>query len=421
MIKRRVVVTGLGTVNPLGNDTKQSWNNLIAGKSGLSNITHFDASSCASRIAGEVKTGQGEGMLNISDYISSKESKKKDRFIQLALIAAQQAVEDSGWKPESEKEKYRTGVIIGSGIGGLPVISNTVANNVTNGKKISPFFIPSVLINLASGHVSMKFGFRGPNHSVVTACATGTHAIGDASRIIKYGDADVMVCGGSEASICEFGINGFSAMKALSTSFNDNPTKSSRPWDRDRDGFVMSEGSAILVLEEYEHAKKRGAKIYAEILGYGMSGDAYHMAAPEPEGTGSSYSMKMAMKDAKLNLEDVDYINAHGTSTPAGDLIELKAISKVFGNEAKNISISSTKSATGHLLGSAGSLEALFSILAIKNNIAPPTINLDNPSEGCEGFDLTPHKAKERKIRNIISNSFGFGGTNSCLAIGQVN
>ena len=420
MTKRRVVITGLGTVNPLGNSAQESWNNLILAKSGISNITIFDASGCASKVAGEVKTGQGNGLLNIENYISNKEARKKDRFIQLALIAAQHAVEDSGWKPESEEEKRRTGVIIGSGIGGLPVISNTVAGNVANGKKISPFFIPSVLINLASGHVSMKFDFRGPNHSVVTACATGTHAIGDAARIIKYGDADVMLCGGAEAAICEFGINGFSAMRALSTSFNDNPTKASRPWDRDRDGFVMGEGSALLVLEEYGHAKKRGAKIYAEVLGYGLSGDAYHMAAPEPEGRGSSYAMRMALKDAKLNPEDIDYINAHGTSTPAGDLIELKAIGDVFGEAAKKVSISSTKSATGHLLGSAGSLEALFSIMAIKNGIVPPTINLENPAEGCEGFDLTPNQAKERKVRNIMSNSFGFGGTNSCVIMGEI-
>jgi len=419
MTKRRVVVTGLGTVNPLGNSTQQSWNNLIAGKSGIDKITLFDASNCNSKIAGQVKTGEGAGLLNINDYISPKDARKKDRFIQLALIAAKYAIADSGWVPETDTQKYRTGVIVGSGIGGLPVISDTVAHNVAHGKKISPFFIPSVLINLASGHISIAHDLRGPNHSVVTACATGTHAIGDASRIIKYGDADVMLCGGAEAAICPFGINGFAAMKALSTSFNDEPTKASRPWDEARDGFVMGEGSAILILEEYEHAKKRGAKIYGEILGYGLSGDAYHMAAPEPEGKGSSYAMKMALKDANLNPEDIDYINAHGTSTPAGDLIELKAIDKVFGEKAKNISISSTKSATGHLLGSAGSLEALFSVLAINNNIVPPTINLDNPSAGCEGFDLTPKKAKEKKITNVMSNSFGFGGTNSCIIIGE--
>ncbi|MBM3580037.1 MAG: beta-ketoacyl-ACP synthase II, partial [Alphaproteobacteria bacterium] len=382
-----------------------------------SKITIFNAEECPCKIAGEVKHGVGEDLLNLDDYVEQKEQKKMDRFIHLSIAAADQAIADSGWKAESEEQKYRTGVMIGSGIGGLPAIERTAQTVQERGvRKISPFFIPQSLINLASGQVSIKHGFMGPNHAVVTACATGAHAIGDSARMIEYGDVDIMIAGGGESAICATGIGGFSALRALSTNFNENPTAGSRPWDRDRDGFVMGEGAGVVVLEELEHAKKRGAKIYAEVVGYGMSGDAYHITAPESSGRGSTYAMKLAIKHSRLNLEDIDYINAHGTSTPMGDEIEVNSVKKVFGDHAYKLSMSSTKSAIGHLLGAAGAVEAIFSIQAIRDNIAPPTLNLENPSEGCD-IDLVAKQAKARKIDVVMSNSFGFGGTNACLIL----
>lgn len=417
---RRVVVTGLGLVSPLGNNVENSWKRLIKGESGLGKIDLFDASDISCQIAGQVKYGEGENEFNINNCVDPKERKKLDRFIELAIGAADEAVKDSGWEPKTEEEKFKTGVMIGAGIGGLPEIEKTtLIANERGVKRISPFFIPASLINLASGHVSIKHGFMGPNHSIVTACATGSHAIGDSARIISYGDADVMVCGGTEAAICKMGVAGFAALRALSTSFNDDPTKGSRPWDKDREGFVMGEGSGILVLEEYEHAKKRGAKIYAEVLGYGLSGDAHHITAPESEGRGARRAMKMALDDAAINPEDVDYINAHGTSTPLGDEIEVNGVKKVFGDHAYNLSMSSTKSSIGHLLGAAGAVEAIFSILAIRDNIVPPTLNLDNPSESCD-IDLVAHKAKEKQIDTVLSNSFGFGGTNASVILKRV-
>lgn len=422
--KRRVVVTGIGAVTPLSASAERTWKKLINSESGIDKITIFDASECACTIAGEVKhaseTNSGEDFFNPDKYVDPKEQRKMDRFINFAIAAADQAIEDSGWKAESEEQKYRTGIMMGSGIGGLPWIEKTVVTMKDRGvKKISPFFIPASLINLASGQISIKHGYMGPNHAVVTACASGSHAIGDSARMIQYGDVDVMVCGGAESAICEVGIGGFAALRALSTSFNDNPTAGSRPWDKKRDGFVMGEGAGVLVLEEYEHAKKRGAKIYAEVTGYGLSGDAYHITAPETTGRGSTYAMKTALKHAEVNVDAIDYINAHGTSTPMGDEIEVAAVKKVFGDHAYKLSMSSTKSATGHLLGAAGAIEAIFSILAIRDNIAPPTLNLEDPSENCD-IDLVANKAKERKIDTIMSNSFGFGGTNACLIMKRV-
>jgi 3-oxoacyl-[acyl-carrier-protein] synthase II len=418
---RRVVVTGLGMVTPLGNNVENSWKRLINGESGLGKIDLFDTSNVACKIAGQVDCGEGENEFNINKFIDPKEQKKIDRFIGFAVGASQEAVEDSGWVPQSEEDKFRTGVMIGSGIGGLPMIEKTTLVIEKKGaKRISPFFIPASLINLASGHVSIKHGYMGPNHSIVTACATGTHAIGDSARIIAYGDADVMVCGGTEATICEAGVGGFAALRALSTNFNDDPTKGSRPWDKDRDGFVMGEGSGILVLEEYEHAKKRGAKIYCEIMGYGLSGDAHHITSPESEGRGAVRAMEMALKDADMDPKEIDYINAHGTSTPMGDGIEVKGVKKVFGEHAHKLSMSSTKSSIGHLLGAAGSVEAIFSILAMRDGTAPATLNLDNPSEGCD-IDLVPGKAKKREINAIMSNSFGFGGTNACVIAKKIS
>jgi len=418
--KRRVVVTGVGAVTPLAENANSTWQKLIAGKSGIGNITIFDTTDSPCKIAGEVKYGLEGDLFNLDKYVDPKEQKKMDRFIHFAVAAAEQAISDSGWIAETEEQKYRTGVMIGSGIGGLPAIEKTVLQIKEKGvKRISPFFIPQSLINLASGQVSIKHGFMGPNHAVVTACATGAHAIGDSARMIEYGDVDVMIAGGAEATICEAGIGGFAALRALSTSFNDAPEKGSRPWDKARDGFVMGEGSGVVVLEEYEHAKKRGAKIYAEVVGYGLSGDAYHITAPESTGRGSTYAMSLALKHAKLNPEDIDYINAHGTSTPMGDEIEVSSVKKIFGSHAYKLSMSSTKSSTGHLLGAAGAVEAIFSIFAIQNNIAPPTLNLEDPSEGCD-IDLVPLKAKERKIDIVMSNSFGFGGTNACLILKRI-
>ena len=417
---RRVVITGLGLITPLGCGVKTTWDNIVASKSGLCPITLCDVSDMPARVAAEVKRGTGEGEFNADNYIEPKEQKKMDDFIHFAMGAATQAVEDSGWKPETEEQRQRTGVMIGSGIGGLHAIEETVLLMKERGpKRVSPFFIPACLINLASGQVSIKYGFKGPNHSVVTACSTGAHAIGDASRLIQFGDADVMVAGGAEATICRIGIAGFAAARALSTSYNDTPQEASRPWDKGRDGFVMGEGAGIVVLEEYEHAKKRGAKIYAEVVGYGLSGDAHHITAPAPEHEGAFRAMKAALNRAGLNTTDVDYINAHGTSTPLGDELELKAVKNLFGDHAYKLSMSSTKSAIGHLLGAAGAVEAIFSVLAIQNNIAPPTLNLRDPSEGCD-IDLVPLVAKERKIDVALSNSFGFGGTNASLVFKRV-
>lgn len=418
--KRRVVVTGIGAVTPLSENIESSWKKLINGESGIGMISIFDTTDSPCKIAGEVKYGDGVDLFNLDKYIDVKEQKKMDRFIHFGIAAAEQAIADSGWKPTTEEEQYRTGVMIGSGIGGLPAIEKTVITIKERGiRKITPFFIPQSLINLVSGQVSIKHGYMGPNHAVVTACATGTHAIGDSARMIEYGDVDVMIAGGAESAICEAGVGGFAALRALSTSFNDDPTAGSRPWDKRRDGFVMGEGAGVVVLEEYEHAKKRGAKMYAEIVGYGMSGDAYHITAPESSGRGSTYAMKLALKHAGMNVDAIDYINAHGTSTPMGDEIEVGAIKKVFGDHAYKLSMSSTKSSTGHLLGAAGAVEAIFSALAIRDNIAPPTLNLEDPSEGCD-IDLVAKQAKQRKIDVVMSNSFGFGGTNACLVLKRI-
>jgi 3-oxoacyl-[acyl-carrier-protein] synthase II len=413
---RRVVVTGIGLVTPLGVGTDNNWRRLIAGESGLRAIQSFDVSDLPAKIAGQVPRGSTEeGLFNTDDWVPPKDQKKMDLFIVYAIGAAVQAVEDSGWQPQDDEGRERTGVMIGSGIGGLPGIAEMALTLHERGpRRVSPFFIPASLINLASGNVSIRYGFKGPNHAVVTACSTGAHALGDAARLIQIDDADVMVCGGAEAAICRLGMAGFAASRALSTSFNDTPTRASRPWDKDRDGFVMGEGAGMVVLEEYEHAKKRGAKIYGELIGYGMSGDAHHVTAPAEDGNGAFRSMRNALKRAQLAPDQIDYINAHGTSTPLGDEIELGAVKRLFGEHAYELSMSSTKSAIGHLLGAAGSVEAIFSILAMRDGIAPPTLNLENPSEGCD-IDLVPRKAKERKIRHVLSNSFGFGGTNASL------
>ena len=419
---RRVVVTGLGLLTPLGFGIDTNWKRLVSGVVGINKIDNFEVSDLPCKIAGQIpkKSDDPEGGLSIDDWIEPREYKRIDRFIAYGLISATQAVEDSGWIPKNENQKNRTGVILGSGIGGLETISNTTELLNSKGpRKVSPFFIPSALINLLSGQVSIKYGFKGPNHSVVTACSTGAHAIGDASRIIRYGDADVMIAGGAEAACCRIGMAGFAAARALSTNFNDNPKHSSRPWDEDRDGFVMGEGAGVLVLEEKEHALARGAKIYAEIKGYGLSGDAHHITAPAENGDGGYRAMLSAIKDASISPTDLDYINAHGTSTPLGDIIELKAIGRLLGHKLDNTSISSTKSATGHLLGAAGAIEAIYSILSIINQTVPPTNNLVNPDKDSLGFDLVPNKSKKRNIKNVLSNSFGFGGTNASLVIGS--
>jgi len=417
MKERRVVVTGMGLVTPLAVGVEQTWQRLIAGKTGIGRISCFDPSDLPAHVAGEVPEGPtAEGGLTLSDWVPTKDQKKMDRFIHLGMAAAIQAVEDSGWKPETEEDRCATGVMIGSGIGGLQTIydaSLTVASG--KARRLSPFFIPSALINLISGHVSIRYGFKGPNHSAVTACATGVHAIGDATRLIMLGDADVMIAGGAEAAVCPLGIAGFSSARALSTGFNDTPEKASRPWDRDRDGFVMGEGSGIVVLEEYEHAKARGAKIYGEIIGYGLSGDAHHITAPAEGHEGAFRAMKAALRSAGITPADIDYVNAHGTSTMADDL-ELDAVERLFGDDAKQVAMSSTKSATGHLLGAAGSVEAMFSMLAIRDNVAPPTLNLDNPARESV-IDRVAHEAQQRKINIALSNSFGFGGTNASLIV----
>ncbi len=413
---RRVVVTGMGLVTPLGSGVKASWGRLIESQSGIGAIESFDVSDMPCRIAGMVPEGDAaDGLFNFADWVDTKERRKMDEFIVYALGAAGEAIADSGWKPESEEDLERTGVMIGSGIGGLKVISDGAVTLHERGpRRVTPFFIPASLINLASGQVSIRHGFKGPNHSVVTACSSGAHAIGDAARLIQYEDADVMVAGGAEAAVCRLGLAGFSSARALSTNFNDTPERASRPWDKDRDGFVMGEGAGIVVLEDYEHAKARGATIHAELIGNGMSGDAHHITSPPPDGNGGFRSMRSALKRAGLGPEDIDYINAHGTSTPLGDEIELGAVKRLFGDAAYSLSMSSTKSAIGHLLGAAGSVEAIFSIKALENGVVPPTLNLENPSEGCD-IDLVPQHAKERKMRYALTNSFGFGGTNATL------
>ena len=413
---RRVVITGVGLVTSLGCGVKVNWDNLIAGQSGIGAIQSFDVSDLKAKIAGQVPVGETTaGQFNVDDWVPPKDQRRMDDFIVYGLAAATQAVTDSGWTPESGEDRARTGVLIGSGIGGLEEISkNAILVHEGKARRVSPFFIPASLINLVSGHVSIKYGFTGPNHSVVTACSSGAHAIGDAARIIMWDDADVMVAGGAEAAVCRLGVAGFCAARALSTGFNDTPERASRPWDKDRDGFVMGDGSGVVVLEELEHAKARGANIMAEVVGYGLSGDAHHITAPAEDGDGAARCMSMALKRAGVNVEDIDYINAHGTSTPLGDEIEYGAVQRVFGDAANDLLMSSTKSAIGHLLGAAGAVEAIFSILAMRDGVAPPTLNLDNPSVN-GGIDLVPHQAKERPIKKILSNSFGFGGTNASL------
>ncbi len=411
---RRVVVTGLGIVSPLGCGVEHTWKRLINGESGIRAIEHFDVSDLAAKIAGVIPRGTGENELDMDKVVPAKERRRMDDFIVYGLAAAQEAIEDSGWKPQDDESRERTGVMIGSGIGGLPAIAEGALTLKDSGpRRVSPFFIPSALINLVSGHVSIQYGFKGPNHAVVTACATGAHAIGDAARLIMFGDADVMVAGGAEAAVCRLGIAGFAACKALSTARNDEPQAASRPWDKDRDGFVMGEGAGVLVLEELEHARARGAKIYGEVIGYGMSGAAYHITAPAEDGNGAFRAMQAALKRAELQPGDIDYINAHGTAT-MGDVIELGAVKRLFGNAINTVSMSSTKSAIGHLLGAAGAVEAIFSLLALRDQIAPPTLNLDNPDEGCD-IDLVAKVAKKREIKYAMSNSFGFGGTNASL------
>jgi 3-oxoacyl-[acyl-carrier-protein] synthase II len=410
----------MGMVTPLGDGVDTNWRRLMAAESGIRAIQSFDTSDLATKIAGEVPVGdKANGHFNADAYVAPKDQRKLDKFLIFGLAAAEQAVEDSGWKPQDGESRNRTGVLIGAGIGGLQTIYETSLILKDRGpRRVSPFFIPSALINLASGQVSIKYGFRGPNHSVVTACATGAHALGDAARLIALEDADVMVAGGAEAAICRLGIAGFNACKALSTDFNDTPTAASRPWDKRRDGFVMGEGAGCVVLEEYEHAKKRGAKIYAEVIGYGLSGDAYHITAPSEDGDGAMRAMKAALKRAKLSVDEIDYVNAHGTSTMA-DVIELGAVKKTFGEAAYKLSMSSTKSATGHLLGAAGAIEAIYAIKSITDQAVPPTLNLDEPDEGCD-IDLVPKQAKQRPVRHALSNSFGFGGTNACLIFSAV-
>ena len=413
---RRVVVTGMGIVCPLGVGVGHVWKRLIEGDSGVSAIQSFDVKDLAAKIAGQIPLGpKAEGKLEIGEWVPGKDQRKMDRFIQYALVAATQAVEDSGWMPTTEEDRCATGVMIGSGIGGLETIYEaSILVHEGRARRLSPFFIPSALINLASGHVSIKYGFKGPNHAVVTACATGVHALGDAARLIALGDAEVMVAGGAESTVNSLGIAGFCASRALSTAFNDTPAKASRPWDKDRDGFVMGEGSGMVVLEEYEHAKRRGAKIYAEVCGYGMSGDAHHITAPAEGHEGAFRAMAAALRNGRISPDQIQYVNAHGTSTPLGDDLELDAVERMFGDAAKGLAMSSTKSATGHLLGAAGAIEAIFSVMALRDNVAPPTLNLDSPSRESP-IDRVPHSAQERHIDVVLSNSFGFGGTNASI------
>lgn len=416
---RRVVVTGLGMVSPLACGVEETWKRLIAGENAANTITRFDANNFATNYACEIPFGDGlNGTFNPSDWMEPKERRKVDDFILYGMAAADMAVADSGWSPSDEEDLYRTGVMIGSGVGGLSTIADTSLTLQERGpRRVSPFFIPSCLINLISGQVSIRHGFKGPNHAVVTACSTGAHAIGDAARLIQFGDADVMLAGGAENPICKIGIAGFNACKALSTSHRDDPKSASRPYDQNRDGFVMGEGAGVLVLEEYEHAIKRGAKIYAEILGYGLSGDAHHITAPASDGNGGYRSMQAAIKRAGLEADSIDYINAHGTSTMA-DTIELSAVERLLGSKANIATMSSTKSAIGHLLGAAGAVEAIFSILAIRDQIAPPTLNLHDPVPSI--LNLAPLKAVKREINVVLSNSFGFGGTNASLVMGKI-
>ncbi len=413
---RRVVVTGMGIVSPLGLGVENVWRRLTNGESGIAAIQSFDVTELTSKVAGQVPQGaRSDGRLDISEWIPTKDQKKMDRFIQLALVAATEAVEDSGWMPTDEDDRCATGVMIGSGIGGLGTIYEaSILVHEGKARRLSPFFIPSALVNLASGHVSIKYGFKGPNHAVVTACATGVHAIGDAARLIALGDADAMLAGGAEATVNPIGIAGFCASRALSTGFNDRPPLASRPWDKDRDGFVMGEGAGMLMLEEYEHARQRGAKVYAEIAGYGMSGDAHHITAPADGHEGAFRAMKAALRSGGVAPSDIQYVNAHGTSTPLGDDLELEAVERLFGGAARGLAISSTKSATGHLLGAAGAVEAIFSILAIRDGVAPPTLNLDSPSRESV-IDRVALTAQERRIDVALSNSFGFGGTNASI------
>jgi 3-oxoacyl-[acyl-carrier-protein] synthase II len=419
---RRVVVTGLGIVSPLGCGIEATWTNILAGKSGAKKVDDFEVSDIACQIAHRVPLGDyAEGKYNPDEWMDVKDQRKVDPFIIYAMAAATQAIKDAGVEPTTKEEAERTGVLIGSGIGGLGGIYETSITLHEKGpRRISPFFIPGRLINLASGYVSIRFGLKGPNHSVVTACSTGAHAIGDSWRIIAMGDADVMVAGGAESAVNRIALAGFAACRALSTNFNDAPEKGSRPYDKDRDGFVMGEGAGVVVLEDYDRAVARGARIYGEVIGYGMSGDAHHITAPSEDGDGGYRCMQMALKRAGIAASDIDYINAHGTSTPLGDEIELGAVTRLLGNHAAEASMSSTKSSIGHLLGAAGSVEAIFSLLAIRDNIAPPTINLDNPSVE-SAIDLVPHKPRERQIDVALSNSFGFGGTNASLIFSRVN
>ena len=418
---RRVVVTGLGLVTPLGADVETAWANILAGKSGAGPITRFDATDYKCRIACEVKPKDHAYGFDPGLRVDHKVQRQVDPFIVFGIDAASQALEDAGLTDMTEAERFRAGASIGAGIGGLPGIeSESIVLHEKGPSRVSPHFVHGRLINLITGQVTIKYGLMGPNHAVVTACSTGAHSIGDAARMIAMDDADVMLAGGAEGAICPLGIAGFAQARALSTAFNDQPEKASRPYDKDRDGFVMGEGAGVVVLEEYERAKARGAKIYAEVIGYGLSGDAYHVTAPHPEGSGAYRSMEMAMRKSGLSLSDIDYINAHGTSTPLGDALELGAVRRLFGDDIGGLSMSSTKSAIGHLLGGAGAVESIFCILALRDQIVPPTLNLDNPSDGCAGVDLVPHVAKKRQVRAVLNNSFGFGGTNASLVMKAV-
>jgi 3-oxoacyl-[acyl-carrier-protein] synthase II len=421
-MKRRVVVTGLGLISPLGCGVEFSWSALLAGRSGLTKIRSFDSSDFSCQIAGHVIDGTDPGQFNLDDYIPFKEQKKLDRFMHLGIAAVDMALLDSGLDLSDEAFQERIGISIGAGIGGLPEIERTVNTLTEKGpRRVSPFFIPASLINLAAGNASVRHKLKGPNHAVVTACASGVHSIGDAVRMIQYGDADAMVAGAAESSICPVGVGGFAAMRALSTTFNDSPEKASRPWDKARDGFVMGEGAGILILEEFEHAKKRGAKIYAEVTGYGMSSDAYHMTSPPEDGDGAKRAMRAALQDAKLTPDQIAYINAHGTSTPVGDAAEYRAVRNLFGDlPLSGVSMSSTKSSIGHLLGAAGGVESVFSILALRDQVAPATLNLDDPEEEFNEIDLVPHSPKEKKIEHVLCNSFGFGGTNASVVFSRV-
>ena len=417
----RVVVTGMGMLSPMGRGAEATWQGLIQGKSAISGVTKFDVSESPAKIAGQVIYGKEEGQFDPDSVMAPKDQRRVDPFILYGICAGIEAVEDSGWKPENDEDRFRTGVMIGSGIGGIgSIYDSSVTLKESGPRRVSPFFIPSCLINLVSGQLSIKYGFYGPNHACVTACATGTHAIGDAARLIMWGDADVMVAGGAEAAVHPLAMAGFAQAKALSTHYNDTPERASRPWDKGHDGFVMGEGAGVVVLEEYDHAKKRGAKIYGEVAGYGLSGDGYHVTAPAADSRGSKHAMRMALKNGGINPEDIGYINAHGTSTPAGDILEVNAVKDVFGPYATKVSMSSTKSSIGHLLGAAGAVEAIICLKALQEGILPPTLNLEDPIEGAEDMDLVALKAKERKVTAVMSNSFGFGGTNASVIFKKV-